>query len=216
MSPPAIPIAPGDVFGRLTVLASAGPDKHGALRYDARCECGERTTVRGVDLTHGRTKSCGCLARDAHTTHGHTVGDASPTYRTWHAMVERCTNPKHASYHRYGGRGITVHAPWLTFENFLREVGERPTPKHEIDRENNDGNYEPGNVRWATRAQQARNTSRTRNVTIGGETLCLTDWAHRFGLPPGVVRARVHLGWSVERALKTPVGPHGGGSRHVG
>jgi hypothetical protein len=124
------------------------------------CHCGKRfeTTVNNVVRRH--TKSCGCDPGESgrHQTHGHFVGDKpSPTYVSWQAMIARCTNPKHPAHKHYGGRGITICSRWLgSFENFLADVGERPGGLT-LDRIDNDGNYEPGNCRWATTAEQNRN-----------------------------------------------------------
>ena len=105
----------------------------------------------------------------------------TPTYRIWIAMRSRCTNPNNAGFHKYGGRGIKVCARWQSFENFFADMGERPEGMT-LEREDNDGNYEPTNCRWATPAEQSRNTRRNRMLTYAGETLCMADWAERRGV----------------------------------
>ena len=102
-------------------------------------------------------------------------------YRTWANMRARCNNPNDRKYADYGGRGIKVCARWGDFMLFRADVGERLTEKHEIDRINRNGHYEPGNVQWSTRKQQMRNTSQTRMMTLGDITLCTTEWAERLG-----------------------------------
>lgn len=133
--------------------------------------------------------------------HGHGAkGRESPTYQSWLGMVQRCTNPNSGKWARYGGRGITVCERWLTFANFLADMGERPNGLF-IERKNNDGNYEPGNCRWATRVEQARNTRLNHMLTHNGETLCLAGWAERAGIKQNTLKMRIRRGWSVARAL---------------
>lgn len=133
---------------------------------------------------------------------------ADPYYhekRTRGLMIERCDRPANKRFHRYGGRGITVCERWReSFENFLADMGRRP-PGTTIDRIDNDGNYEPGNCRWATRREQRLNSSQNHFLSFRGETLPLCVWAERLGLPTYVIRARLNrLGWSVEDALTQP------------
>lgn len=124
-------------------------------------------------------------------------------------MRARCCYPRHKSYHLYGGAGITICDRWLhSFWAFVQDVGPRPSPKHTLDRRDGKRGYEPGNVRWATQQEQLRNQSRNRRLTLNGETYCLADWAERLGISRFAIRSRiVSLGWSVERALTTPVRP---------
>lgn len=139
-------------------------------------------------------------------THGHTAeGADSPTYRTWRGMIQRCTNPKAHEFSSYGGRGIHVCERWLdSFEAFLADMGERPEGTT-LDRyPDNDGDYEPGNCRWATRAEQARNSSRARLVEINGETDTIMSWCRRYGINHQTVRYREQRGWDVELAITTP------------
>lgn len=154
-------------YGRLVVVERASNDRHGETRWVCRCDCGEVAVVRRGNLRSGNTKSCGCLHRQrsaaAHRTHGRK-GD--PIYQVWWNMVQRCTNPNNPRWEYYGGRGITVCDRWMTFENFYEDIGERPPDLPErtgkraywsLDRIDNDSNYEPGNVRWATPVQQRAN-----------------------------------------------------------
>lgn len=128
-------------------------------------------------------------------------------YRAWAGMKVRCLNPNFKDWHLYGGRGIRVCDKWRdSFESFYGDVGPRPSAVHSLDRyPNGDGNYEPGNVRWATRKQQARNwTHRNRLFTHEGESLTLPEWAERLGIARESLRDRIEGGWELGRALSTP------------
>ena len=128
-----------------------------------------------------------------------------PEYRVWRGMIGRCTRPSDTSYPRYGGRGIRICAEWRkSFAAFIASVGPRPTPKHWIERIDADGHYEPGNVRWATIAEQARNRSNTRRIEFCGERLCVTEWAARTGIHADTIRSRIRVGWTAQRALSSP------------
>ena len=118
-------------------------------------------------------------------------------------MIDRCFNPLHKKYARYGGRGIVVCPEWRSsFEVFLKYMGERPTPLHSVDRyPDNNGNYEPGNVRWATAKEQARNTSTNRLITIGDRTLTVSQWAEEAGKDMRLVIERLNRGWEPRRAV---------------
>lgn len=128
------------------------------------------------------------------------------TRKTWGDMKGRCLNPAHRNYADYGGRGISICERWLTYENFLADMGERP-PGRSLDRLNNDGNYEPSNCRWATPKEQARNTRSNRLITYKGETKCMAQWADDLGLPKHTLEQRVAKGWDIEKALTTPYHP---------
>ncbi len=122
-------------------------------------------------------------------------------------MNGRCTNERNKFFHNYGGRGITVCDRWRdSFENFLADMGPRPSEQHSIDRIDNNGNYEPGNCRWATKKQQLHNLRRNHFMTFNGETLVMAEWARRIGATPQGIIARLNNGWSDERALGTPFG----------
>lgn len=152
----------GQTFGRLTVVGRAPRNRQGRAQWHCRCVCGGETTVRSDVLRRGRSASCGCMKREIvaalHTVHGHAGrGSEHPLYWVWMGMKERCRNPRNDRYAYYGGRGIVVCERWASFEHFLSDMGERPGAGYSLDRIDNDGNYEPGNVRWATGKQQAAN-----------------------------------------------------------
>lgn len=138
----------GQRFGELEVLVRAASRKGGTY-WLCRCDCGVEKEIWAGNLRSGSRKSCGC----SRTKHGMWT---TPEYRAWQSMLNRCRNPNNQKqWKNYGGRGIEVK--FTSFEEFFAEVGKRPSPKHSIDRINNDGHYEPGNVRWATKKQQTQN-----------------------------------------------------------
>jgi len=121
-------------------------------------------------------------------------------------MRQRCVNSHNAQYDYYGGRGITVCDRWKSFENFLHDMGERPTDLT-IERIDNNGNYEPGNCRWASRVEQQQNTRANILLTHNGTTQCLTAWAEMIGISAGGLQHRLRAGWSLEAALGEPLRP---------
>jgi hypothetical protein len=193
----------GNRYGKWTVIS--GPvegDFQGAF-WLCRCDCGTEKAISGSRLRLGRSRQCVPCQRIARKTHG--MAGKTPEYQTWVHLIMRCENKKDRAYNRYGGRGIKVCESWRdSFTNFLADMGPRPSTKHSIDRINNDGNYEPGNCRWATRAEQNANTSQNRLFTIGNETLCLAHWAARFGISKASLWARLNLGWDIQMALTAP------------
>lgn len=207
-------ITAGTRFTRLVVIEQSSPliiRSTGCRikRCLCMCDCGETAIVRDVCLRNGTTQSCGCLRRErtslTYKTHGHTAEkQTTRTYHAWATMKKRCSNPACKKFPRYGGRGIKVCEQWQnSFQTFLSDMGECP-PGLSIDRVNNDGNYEPGNCRWATRKEQARNTNSNRRIEFQSQTLCLSEWAERTALKPITILMRLKRGWTVERTLTTP------------
>lgn len=142
-----------------------------------------------------------------HVKHGEArdVG-RTPEYRAWSEMRGRCYRRSHHKFHNYGGRGITVCDAWRgSYAAFLAHLGRRPSPDHSVDRIDNDGPYAPGNVRWATRGEQARNRRPNALLTAFGRTQCLVEWAEQVGLGASTIAMRLRSGWDVERALSQPV-----------
>ena len=202
----------GHVFGRLTVVARVGTTPSGSATWLCACSCGNETTVSRDHLRSGCTHSCGCFYRDTRGEQNRKHGLAeSPTYTSWYCMIHRCTNAHDIAFDRYGGRGIKVCARWLGtsgLENFFADMGPRPSLSHSIDRyPNNDGNYERGNCRWATRKQQARNRRSNRLITAFGQTRSLVEWAHEVEVARTTIAQRIDdLGWTPEDALTSARG----------
>ncbi len=152
----------GRQFTRLFVVEKAGIKGHDRM-WLCRCVCGSVKEVSTTHLVNCRIKSCGCLQKETRGKHRLTHGQSrTPEYVIWVGMKSRCKNPNHDSYPYYGGRGITYAPEWESFESFFKDVGPRPSSSHTLDRENVNGNYEPGNVTWATKKEQANNRRNKR------------------------------------------------------
>jgi hypothetical protein len=119
-------------------------------------------------------------------------------------MIDRCNNPRSSSYAPYGGRGIRVAVEFMSFETFLGAIGPRPSSSHSLDRIDNDRGYEPGNVRWATRATQQNNRRACRYLDVDGVRRTVTEWAAVHGVPRHAIYSRLERGWPAERAVKEP------------
>ena len=195
----------GKTFARLSVLRVAD-EKRKQTCWVCRCECGSECVVVGSNLSSGNTKSCGCLkaerSRQRCTTHGKT---GSRAHRIWRAMWARCRN---LNAKNYGGRGISICDEWLSFELFLKDMGD-PGSDQSIERKNNEGGYCKENCVWASPVAQARNRRSNRFLTFKSETLCVAQWSEKLGVSQGVILRRLALGWSVDEALTTSVRPQG-------
>lgn len=201
-------------FGKLVVVKKTGHDKHRNVKWLCQCDCSKFSEVVGRDLHCGDTKSCGCLRKDIvrktgkkNTQHGHcSKNKSSITYESWHAMLQRCINPKNHSYHDYGGSGIKVCDRWLVFQSFLEDMGDRPSTLHTIDRIKNNYGYKKENCRWATYRQQQRNKKNNRKETYKGITRLVIEWAEKYKIPYGRLWKRLYVsGWSIERSLTESV-----------
>ena len=192
---PPVEIA-GQQFERLTALHR---DEHKRGTYwICRCVCGAIKSFRSRSLMRGLIVSCGCKKRDSLLRHG---GSGTDTHTSWQSMLSRCRK-KTPNY--YMERGITVCQRWLKFENFLADMGERPEGMT-LDRINNDGNYEPGNCRWATRSEQARNTRKSIHITYRGKTQPLVDWAKELRMSYDLLFFRLRIKWETpEFAFSRP------------
>lgn len=177
----------GNKYGRLIVLSQIPKGIYNQRMFECLCDCGNKKIVSYTDLKHGKIKSCGCLQRDVSreraTKHNMSY---KPLYNSYNNMKERCTNPNHHKYYRYGGRGIKICDEWLGengFKNFSAWALKNGYCENlSIDRIDNDGNYEPSNCRWTTIKEQNRNRSTTHFVCIGNVRLCVTDLADKCGI----------------------------------
>jgi hypothetical protein len=189
----------GRRFGHLLVQSFAGTRKVGSQSkrfWNCLCICGGTTEVSAGHLTQGNTTSCGCRA--GQWKHGEAN---TPVYRVWHSMLQRCRNQADPSFKNYGGRGISVCERWTSFISFCADMGPRPEGAT-LERDDVNGNYEPGNCRWATPIEQANNRRNNRPLTLNGETKTLAQWARYAGLTKQALRHRLESGWPLEEALR--------------
>lgn len=201
----------GQVFGRLTAVE---PVEH-VIYWKCVCVCGNVTYARGRALKNGKHQSCGCLNRDrtieVHTKHGMA---RTRIFKIHTGILQRCYNTTNPSFGNYGGRGITVCEGWRVFENFARDIGERPTPKHSVDRGDNDGGYwcgkcdecvqndYPLNGKWRTVKEQQRNRRITKFLTFKDQTKAISEWADLTGISGRTIWTRVNkFNWSAEDAI---------------
>ena len=208
----------GQRFGRLAVVGRAPNDSHGRTKWKCVCDCGEITTPMAYHLKRGTTQSCGCLSREIsiakNTKHGKS---SSKLYSVWADMKDRCENKNNPAFENYGGRGVAVCDEWREFKPFLEwalangyeESAERG--KCTLDREDNDGNYEPSNCRWITMKAQGNNRRNNHMVTYNGETNTLAQWAELLGMSASTLYTRVSRGWDLNDAFTRPVKRRGGG-----
>jgi len=190
-------------FGRLTVLKENGK-KWNNVTWLCKCDCGNLKTVPGSMLMKGITRSCGCLAKELARKRLLKHGMSKSTeFVSWSSMRKRCYDKNDTSYNNYGGRGIKVCDRWLGkngFINFLSDMGAKPSPIHSLDRfpNNETGNYEPSNCRWATPPEQLRNFRNNLWYEYNGEKMVVTDWEHKWGIPKNSIQAYLRRGRTFE------------------
>lgn len=202
----------GHKFGRLTIVEFVGKNSARVALWKCLCECGNSLVAPANNIKSGNTSSCGCLKSEMMRARNCALAkqngeSLSPFYMLYKSMFARCYTRSNNSYPRYGGRGITVCARWTGpkgYFNFKKDMGERPTPKHSIERRNNDGNYTPKNCYWATQDQQAQNKRNVIRVECDGEEMSLRKACRIVGIPYGRAASRVRKGWNPIEAIATP------------
>lgn len=198
----------GNVYGRLTVLDYAGSNARNEAMWRCNCPCGREAYASGPKLRKGHTASCGCAAKEATTKRNTTHGMRDhELYWLWAGIKARCTNDKHSSHKYYGERGIEMCDRWANdFTAFVQDMGPRPKGAT-IDRIDPNGNYEPGNCRWATRKEQANNKRTNRLITHNGKTQTIAEWAEETGIHYNTLHRRIRTNRvSIEQALTRPAG----------
>lgn len=196
----------GKRFGRLTVLRE-GPRQGSQRTVVCKCQCGGIKTAYVCNLTTGKTQSCGCfhkeMASKAKKTHGKTK---TIEHKIWSNLRARCNCKGSGGYYKYGARGIKVCDRWNSFEDFLDDMGLRPSPEYSIERVDNEGPYSPENCIWATRLMQANNKRNNRFLELDHVRMTLSQWAREICISPKTLQTRLSRNWSVRDVLTTPLG----------
>ena len=191
----------GRKFGKLSPVEICGRNRSKKVIWKCVCDCGNEHQATRNSLITGHAVSCGCVWRSniakGNPKHGKC---GTLTYNSWSGMVSRCTDPNNHSFKNYGARGITVCDRWRDFRNFLDDMGEAQ-PGMTIERIDNNHGYSKENCRWATRWEQSRNTRRNRMFEIDGVSLCLQDWADKYGIRRRTLETRLDQGMTIKEAV---------------
>lgn len=215
---PALVDITGQKFGRWTVLCRDTSKNSRDAKWRSRCQCGTISSVLGYNLRSGGSLSCGCLNREVNSDRAKHGGASLPEYKHWSAMKSRCYNENNIGYPTYGAAGVRVCDRWLKdFGAFYKDMGPRPSPGKTVDRIDPYGNYEPGNCRWASVAEQARNRKGNRFVVYCGVRMIVADAVKKAGsiVPVKTASARIKNGWDVALAVETPVWARGKSRREI-
>ncbi len=192
----------GQTFNRLTVIRFSHWNKTQQSYWECLCECGDTKVIAGRHITSGKTRSCGCLGKETSIQNGYKTkhGDArTAEYMAYYKARYRCIYPQSQSYKDYGERGIEFR--FNSYEEFIEHIGKRPSAKYSLERIDNDGHYEIGNVEWAMRSPQQRN-KRTNTILIAfGESHTQIEWSERYGVSASNIHTRLQRGWCAECAI---------------
>lgn len=188
----------GKSFGRWFVLKEDGR-RHRAVMYLCRCSCGTERRISGTSLRRGITSSCGCIKKEKMTRHGKSKSIA---YKIWNGMMMRCSNPNNAKHKYYGKRGISVCKEWHDFVNFYKDMGDRPSPKHQIDRIDNNKGYSKSNCRWVTSKQNNDNRRNSRIIEYLGKSQSIKDWCNELNIDYAKACYRYRAGKTPEEIFK--------------
>lgn len=191
-------------FGKLVAIKPIKKPCDRKMYWECICDCGKNVIVLSSNLTRNNSKSCGCSREcigERTTKHGMTE---TRMFKIWTGVRKRCTNPKCKSYHNYGGRGITISPKWDNFINFYNDMKEGYADDLSLDRIDHNGNYEPGNCRWATQKTQNRNRRNNHIVNCENESKTLAEWSEISGVNYTVIAYRIKNGWDTKKAIYTP------------
>jgi hypothetical protein len=203
-----IEISVGQRFGLLTVIQEVDQGKRNARRFLMRCDCGNQKIIPMVNMRIGDTTSCGCVHKKQMSQRNYRHGKRHTSiYHRWLCIKDRCTNPNNKSYKRYGGRGIGICKEWSdSFQAFYDYLGDPPFPKADIDRIDNHGKYEPGNVRWVTRMVNSNNTRQNVRYAWQGQQRTLRELSDMSGIKYQALNDRLKRGWTMQEAMNIPAG----------
>lgn len=193
----------GERYNRLLII---GLHSTNPIKWAVKCDCGKEMVVFASNLGRS-TKSCGCLKRENMASIQHRHGCyGTPEYVSWNGLKGRCCNPNNPKFHDYGGRGIKICERWLaSFENFLADMGHKPSQKHSIERVDVNGNYEPSNCVWATQKVQSNNQRSNVRLEYNGENLTAAQWSEKTGFSYSAIMRRINSGWSASEIVETPI-----------
>lgn len=198
----------GKIYSMLTIEKYIGyhpqPCGRNAYYYECLCECGNRKTMSEINLINGNTKSCGCFRKARAKVFSKSHGDScSKTYNTWASMKQRCLNKNHVGYSNYGGRGITICKEWLeSYDSFLRDMGQKPSQKHSLDRIDNEAGYSKDNCRWALISEQVISRRDTIKVLYKGEITSLSGAARMAGVNVSTAKGQRRRGLPIDKIIK--------------
>lgn len=184
----------GEKINLLTPLFIEGRNKWGEIIYLCKCDCGKETIVTSRSLRSGHKKSCGCLRGEG--------WHKDITYKSWISAKQRCTNKNDSHFRLYGERGISMCKEWLdSYDNFRKDMGERPSKKHTLDRIDVNGDYEPSNCRWATAKEQGNNRRNNRFINVGENKMTIANFCRKYNLNVSNVYYWLRLGFTSEQIL---------------